>query len=142
MKTGKVLEILGSKEWKGEHGSVFYINMKLDNWETISLGKKKSDAFKVWDTINYEVVEEWKKWKEVKENPFQKKVFNSESTNRGAMVGMAYKLAFELVYKKADDFREAVALANRIYEEAMATYNAGMETTDLKEDAKNDSLPF
>ena len=139
MKTGKVLEILGSKEWKGEHGSVFYINMKLDNWETISLGKKKSDAFKVGDTINYEVVEEWKKWKEVKDNPFQKKVFNSESTNRGAMVGMAYKLAFELVYKKADDFREAVALANRIYEEALSMLN---EWEEPKESAKDDALPF
>jgi hypothetical protein len=57
------------------------------------------------------------------------------------MVGMAYKLAFELVYKKDTDFQNAVALANRIYEEAMSTYSAGIEV-DLKENAKNDSLPF
>ena len=85
------------------------------------------------------LVEEGKKWKEVKENPFQKKPFNAESTNRGAMVGMAYKLAFELVYKKDTDFQNAVALANRIYEEAMATYNAWVEPLEEK---LNDKLPF
>lgn len=142
MKQWKILEILGSKEWKGEHGSVFYIQLKLDNGETITLGKKKADAFKVGDLVSYEVVEEGKKWKEVKENPFQKKPFNPEATNRGAMVGMAYKLAFELVYKKDTDFQTAVALANRIYEEAMATYNAGSGLDQPLEKKVNDDLPF
>ena len=53
--------------------------MKLDNSEVITLGKKKEDAFKVGDTVNYEVVEEGKKRKEVKENPFRPKVNNSDS---------------------------------------------------------------
>jgi hypothetical protein len=35
---------------------------------------------------------------------------------------MAIKLAFELVYKSEDDFRTAIALANRIFEEAMNMY--------------------
>jgi hypothetical protein len=35
--------------------------------------------------VNYEVVEEGKKWKEVKETPFVKKSFNPDS-NKGAMV--------------------------------------------------------
>ena len=56
---------------------------------------------------------------------------------------MAYKLAFELVYKKEDDFQKTVALANRIYEEAMATYNAGEKSdSKLEETAENDNLPF
>lgn len=55
--------------------------MKLDNEDTISLGKKKADAFKVGDTVNYEVVEEGKKWKEVKENPFKPR-YNSEANNK------------------------------------------------------------
>ena len=69
MKTGKVTEITKVNEWKWPNGTVYYINMKLDNNDTISLGKKKSDAFKVGDTINYEVIEEnWKyKYKEVKD---------------------------------------------------------------------------
>ena len=59
------------------------------------------------------------------------------------MVWMAYKLAFELVYKKDTDFQTAVALANRIYEEAMATYNTGEKSdSKLEETSENDSLPF
>lgn len=114
--------------------------MKLDNWETITLGKKKADAFKVWDQISYEVVEEGKKWKEVKENPFQRKPFNSESNNRWAMVWMAYKLAFELVYKKEDDFQKAVLLANAIYDQAMITYGVEPKEEEKKEEKFN--LPF
>lgn len=51
--------------------------MKLDNDEQISLGKKKADAFKVGDTVNYESFEEngKTKYKEVKENPFRPKSF-------------------------------------------------------------------
>ena len=140
MKTAKVLEITKVNEWKWPNGTIFYINMKLDNEDNISLGKKKADAFKVWDTVNYEVVEEGKKWKEIKENPFKPKALNSEWNNRGAMVWMAYKLAFELIYKKDTDFQPAVALANRIYEEAMATYNWWEE--EKPESNENDNLPF
>lgn len=144
MKTWKITEITKVNKWdKWEHWPIYYISMKLDNGEVITLWKKKEDAFKVGDTVNYEVVEEGKKWKEVKENPFKPKAYNSEWNNRGAMVWMAYKLAFELVYKKEDDFQKTVALANRIYEEAMATYNAGEKSdSKLEESADNDSLPF
>lgn len=118
--------------------------MKLDNGELISLWKKKADAFKVGDTVSYESFEEngKTKYKEVKENPFKPRAYNPDQTNRGAMVGMSYKLAFELVYKKDTDFQTAVALANRIYEEAMATYNAWAWETTEKETAENDELPF
>ena len=143
MKKAKILEIWTPRKWEWPHGDVYYIPLKLDNWENITLGKKSESAFKVWDTVCYEVVEEGKKWKEVKENPFKPKAYNSEWNNRGAMVWMAYKLAFELVYKKEDDFQKTVALANRIYEEAMATYNAGEKSdSKLEENADNDSLPF
>lgn len=143
MKTAKITEIWKFRKWEWPHGDVFYIPLTLDNWETITLWKKKEDAFKVGDTVNYEVVEEGKKWKEVKENPFKPKAYNSEWSNRGAMVWMAYKLAFELVYKKEDDFQKTVALANRIYEEAMATYNAGEKSdSKLEETAEYDNLPF
>ena len=56
------------------------------------------------------------------------------------MVGMAMKLAFELVYKWEDDFQTAVVLANRIFEEAMSMYENKTETK--QESAKNDDLPF
>lgn len=139
MKTAIIKEIVWINERnKWEHGPVFYITMKMDNDELITLGKKSRDAFKVWDSITYEVVEEGRKWREVKENPFVKKQRNQESQNRGAMIWMSYKLAFELAYKWEDDFQNAVALANRIFECAMDTYNMKEE----KETAKNDKLPF
>ena len=139
MKTAKVQEITKVNEWKWPNGTIFYINMKLDNWETISLWKKSKDAFKVGDTVNYEVVEEGKKWKEVKENPFKPRAYNSESNNKGAMIWMAIKTAFELLYdKKEQNFNECIALAQRIYDEAMAMYNG------TKEEEKSDEvdLPF
>ena len=144
MKQGKITEITKVNEWKWPNGTIFYINMKLDNGELISLWKKKADAFKVGDTVSYESFEEngKTKYKEVKENPFKPRAYNPDQTNRGAMVGMSYKLAFELVYKKDTDFQTAVALANRIYEEAMATYNAWAWETTEKETAENDELPF
>lgn len=124
MKTGKVTEITKVNEWKWPNGTVYYINMKLDNNDTISLGKKKSDAFKVGDTINYEVIEEnWKyKYKEVKENPYKPR-YNSEANNKWAMIWMAIKVAFEVFYdKKTQNFKETMALAQRIYEEGMAMF--------------------
>jgi len=123
MKTAKILEIWKVNEWKWPNWTIYYINMKLDNGEAISLGKKKSDAFKVWDTVSYEVVEEGKKWKEVKEEQ-PKKTFDPQANNRGAMVWMAIKTAFEILYdKKAQNFKECIALAYRIFEEAMSMYN-------------------
>ena len=135
MKTAKVLEITKVNEWKWPNGTIFYINMKLDNEDNISLGKKKADAFKVWDTVNYEVVEEGKKWKEVKENPFKPKADNT--SNKWAVVGMALKIAFEVYYdKKAENFKETIALAQRIVDEAL---NMMDEKTDTSE---NQDLPF
>ena len=141
MTIAKITEITKVNEWKWPNGTIYYINMKLDNDEQISLGKKKADAFKVGDTVNYESFEEngKTKYKEVKENPFRPKSFWSEWNNRWAMIGMAIKTAFEVYYNpQKENFKETMALAYRIYEEAMNMFNEGEE----KESAKNDSLPF
>lgn len=145
MKQSKITEIVKVNEWKWPNGTIFYINMKLENGELISLGKKKADAFKVWDTVSYEAIEEnWKtKYKEVKENPFKPKMYDAASTNKSATIGMAMKIAFEVLYDaKKENFSECIALAHRIYDEAIAMYNeASWETTE-KESAENDELPF
>ena len=141
MKTAKITEIIKVNEWKWPKGTIYYINMKLDNDDTISLGKKKSDAFKVGDTVTYEVVEEWKKWREVKENPFPKKSYNSESNNVWAMIGMAMKLAFEHLYDKTN-YTETYNLGVRIFEDSMALwekYNKGNKSEETNEDS---NLPF
>lgn len=132
MKTAKVKEIWTPRKWEWPHGDVFYIPLKLDNWENITLGKKSESAFKVWDTVNYEVVEEGKKWKEVKENPFRPRT-SSEWNNKGAMIWMAIKVAFEVFYdKKEQNFKETMALAQRIYEEGMKMF--GDELPEEKEE--------
>ena len=100
MKESKVTEIIWVNEWKWDHWVVYYIKMKLENWETINLWKKTKDAFKVWDTVKYETVEEWKKWKEVKENPFKAQANCNNNCSKSAQVGMAIKVAFDLVYEK------------------------------------------
>ncbi|MBO7443608.1 MAG: hypothetical protein J6T10_15220 [Methanobrevibacter sp.] len=52
---------------------------------------------------------------------------------------MALKIAFEVLYDpKKENFTECIALAHRIYDEAIAMYNEGEE----KESAKDDKLPF
>lgn len=144
MTTSTIKEITGTREWnKWEHGPVFYISMNLENGDNITLGKKKADAFKVWDTVSYEVVEEGKRWKEVKENTYTPKAAINADKNYGAMIGMAYKLAFELVYKSDTDFQTAVLLANSIVDQALITYGRiDSESGSEWESAKWDDLPF
>lgn len=116
MKQSKVESILNTREWSWPNGAVFYIQMKLENWETITLGKKSKDAYKVWDEVKYEAYTDanWKqKWKEVKENPFVAKKPSTDN-NKWAMIGMAIKTAFEIVYKDEKDFDKAKELAKKI----------------------------
>ena len=143
MKTGKITEITKVNKWdKWEHWPIYYISMKLDNNELITLWKKKEDAFKVGDTVNYEVVEEGKKWKEVKENPFKPKAYNSESTNVSATIWMAMKIAFERMYDKTN-YNETITLATRIFEDAMAIYeNYWKNKSESKSEEDNEQLPF
>ena len=144
MKTAKVKEITKVNEWKWPNGTIFYINMKLDNNEEISLWKKSKDAFKVGDTVNYEMVEEngKTKYKEVKENPFKpRQNFNPESTNKGAMVWMAMKLAFEQLYDKTN-YNEVIQLATRIFEDAMSIYESYWKAENKSDENENDQLPF
>ena len=147
MKTAKITEITKVNEWKWPNGTIFYINMKLDNNEEISLWKKSKDAFKVWDTVNYEMVEEngKTKYKEVKENPFKPRpAYNPEANNKSATIWMAMKIAFEVLYDKTN-YNETIELATRIFEDAMSMYeNYGKKSEWEKKEEDNDyaNLPF
>ena len=143
MKQGKITEITKVNEWDWPHWKLYYIDMKLDNGETISLGKKKADAFKVWDAVCYEDYTDAKgrtKQREVKDEQPVKKTYNTDSYWKWAMAWMSIKTAFEINYDpKKENFQETIALAHRIYEEAMAMLN---EWEEPKESAKDDALPF
>ena len=146
MKTAKVQEITKVNEWKWPNGTIFYINMKLDNNEEISLWKKSKDAFKVWDTVNYEMIEEngKTKYKEVKENNFRpRSAYNPEANNKSATIWMAMKIAFEVLYDKTN-YNETIELATRIFEDAMAMYENYGKKSESKVEDNNDEmdLPF
>ena len=146
MKTAKITEITKVNEWKWPNGTIFYINMKLDNNEEISLWKKSKDAFKVWDTVNYEMVEEngKTKYKEVKQNNFQPRpAYNPEANNKSATIWMAMKIAFEVLYDKTN-YQETIQLATRIFEDAMAMYENYWKKPESKLEDNNDDidLPF
>ena len=146
MKTAKITEITKVNEWKWPNWTIFYINMKLDNDETISLWKKSKDAFKVWDTVNYEMIEEngKTKYKEVKENNFRPRpAYNPEANNKSATIWMAMKIAFEVLYDKTN-YQETIQLATRIFEDAMAMYENYWKKSESKLEDNNDDidLPF
>ena len=145
MKTAKITEITKVNEWKWPNGTIFYINMKLDNNEEISLWKKSKDAFKVWDTVNYEMVEEngKTKYKEVKQNNFQPRAYNPEANNKSATIWMAMKIAFEVLYDKTN-YNETIELATRIFEDAMSMYENYWKKSESKveDSTENDDLPF
>lgn len=53
MKTSKILEILSVKIREQKNVKLYYYSLKLENGETISLGKKKENAFSVGQEISY-----------------------------------------------------------------------------------------
>lgn len=141
MKTAKVTKVtIKPRDW--QYGKMYSHEMELDNWEKIKLNKKKDNQFKVGDTVNYEENGEWK-WKEVKEDAPKKPQWNQESQNRGAMVGMCIKLAFEKLYQWEDDFQKAATLSQRLFDLAMDMYT-GQEKSEYKieDSTENDDLPF
>ena len=141
MKTAKVLKVT-IDSWDWQYGKMYSHKLELDNWETIKLNKKKDNQFKVWDTVNYEENGEWK-WKEVKEEKtFQpRSTYNPEATNKGAMVWMAMKLAFEQLYDKTN-YNEVIQLATRIFEDAMEIYENYGKAENKSDENENDQLPF
>lgn len=51
--TAKVVEILATRKWDGDRGTVYYQTLKMDNGDTGSIGKKTENHFKVGDSITY-----------------------------------------------------------------------------------------
>lgn len=148
MKQAKIVKVtIKPRDW--QYWKMYSHEMELDNGETIKLNKKKDNSFKVWDTVSYEVVEEGKKWKEVKEeNNYKPKAWNNEN-NTGAMIGMAMKLAFEHLYDKTN-YNETYNLAVRIFEDSMALLEnywknkseSKIDDSKIDDNTENDDLPF
>lgn len=155
MKTSKILEITKTKVREWANGKLYYITLKLENWEYITLWKKREDAFKVGQIVKYEEVEKGKKWKEVKE-----KSFAPVQDPKSAIVLTAFQVAFSAQHL-APTFRDCLNLVDRLIPEiewringtiALEPENHKMEeikemTSDEELDAQQeavieDSLPW
>lgn len=152
MKTAKIDQIIESKEraWS-KYWPMFFIKMKLDNWETITLMKKKADAFKSGDTVNYDEYtdDKWnQKWKEIKESWFKKGDYKQDQ--RGYFTSVAFQIAFQS-YSWEDSYKYCSDLARRIFADMLDNYeNKQPEENDstnkdiespAKKEIEND-LPF
>lgn len=109
MKTSKILEITKTKLREGANGKLYYITLRLENGEYITLWKKKENAFKVGQEIKYEEVEKGKKWKEVKEKSFAQ-------DPKSAIVLTAFQVAFSAKHL-APTFRDGLNLVDRLIPE-------------------------
>lgn len=109
MKTSKILEITKTKLREGANGKLYYITLRLENGEYITLWKKREDAFKVGQIIKYEEIEKWKKWKEVKEKSFAQ-------DPKSAIVLTAFQVAFSAKHL-APTFRDCLNLVDRLIPE-------------------------
>lgn len=111
MKESKILEITKTKVREWANGKLYYITLKLENWEYITLWKKREDAFKVGQLVKYEEVEKGKKWKEVKE-----KSFSLVQDPKSAIVLTAFQVAFSSKHL-APTFRDCLNLVDRLIPE-------------------------
>lgn len=109
MKTSKILEITKTKVREWANGKLYYITLRLENWEYITLWKKREDAFKVGQIVKYEEIEKWKKWKEVKEKSFAQ-------DPKSAIVLTAFQVAFSAQHL-APTFRDCLNLVDRLIPE-------------------------
>ena len=53
----KVVEIKSVKDRTWPNGIIHFFTCKMENWDTINLGKKSADAIQLWSEINYDIVE-------------------------------------------------------------------------------------
>ena len=120
MKQSTIKEILNVSWWDSKYGKMYKIGLLLENWETIYLNKKKENAFKVWDKINYEEIEtwNWKKWKEI----IEKKQDNNQWNQRWYFTSIAFQIAFDKLYTWEDDYQKTVYLAKRIFADMLDNY--------------------
>ncbi len=118
MKQSKIIQILNTNEWEWKFGKMYSITLKLENWETIAINKKKPDAFKEWFIIKYEEVEPGKKWKEINDKKQESGNFNP----RSYFTSIAYQIAFDKMFKWEDDYDNSVRLAKRIFGDMLDNY--------------------
>lgn len=124
MKTSKVVEITKTKVREGANGKLYYITLRLENWEYITLWKKKENAFSIGQEIKYEEIEKGKKWKEVKENWWNAK------NQKVDIITAAFQIAFGAT-NLANSYSDRLCLADKLISEMESRIN-GTNTKSQK----------
>ena len=98
---------------------MYSITLKCENWEYPVLNKTKADAFKVWDTVSYEVIEPWKKWKEITEKSWSYSKKWSYQSQEWYFTSIAFQIAFQWfdALNENEKFSDRVYIAKRIFSE-------------------------
>ena len=129
--TSKIKEIISVKEWDGQYGKMYSYSLHMENWEYPKINKTKPDAFKVGESVTYEEVEPWKKWKEVKQNAFKPKA----QDQRGYFTSIAFQIAFQS-YSWEESYKYCSDLARRIFADMMDNYENKQPEEEKAEEAK------
>ena len=123
MKTSKIKVIKDIKEYNGQHGTVFYHLLEMDNGDKINIGKKKK--LQVGFELNYEIIgdigqHEYTKAKTV--NPeFKKGGFDVKGVQAGHSVNCAiYAIQAGLEF---EDIDPNMKMENKIYKIALIMHN-------------------
>lgn len=93
MKTGTVTAVHGCKSFNGQHGTIFYHKIELDNGDIGEIGKKSEGAVKVGDSITYEITatEYGNKIKQIQpQNGFNGGGFKGQSRGSSASFALSY----------------------------------------------------
>ena len=117
--TTTIKEIVKTKEWEWKFWKMYAITLHCENGEYPILNKTKPDAFKVWDSVTYEVIEPWKKWKEITEKSWSySKKWNYQS-QEWYFTSIAFQIAFQWFDALNEDekFSDRVYIAKRIFSE-------------------------
>ena len=117
--TTTIKEIVKTKEWEWKFWKMYAITLHCENGEYPILNKTKADAFKVWDTVTYEVIEPWKKWKEITEKSWSySKKWNYQS-QEWYFTSIAFQIAFQWfdALNENEKFADRVYIAKRIFSE-------------------------
>lgn len=120
MKKSKILAITKTRLREGANGKIYYITLRLENGEYITLWKKKEDAFKVGQDVTYREVEKGKKWKEVKE------IWWNGKNNKSDIVLTAFQVAFACE-RLAPTFKDCLNLVDRLIPEIEWRINGTIE---------------
>jgi hypothetical protein len=122
-KTAKVKEVLSVREWTGQHGTIYFHKIELDNGDIGDIGKKVRDGIKPGDTLTY-TIEQTEHGNRIKAVQPQGNGFRGGGKSSGSPASFALSYAKDLMIasmpfhqdvKVADWVDVTLAAANKFH---------------------------